>query len=149
MGHVSIRIHIDAPVEHVWDTAADCSRIVDWNVTFVEVRECQGRIDHVGARYSAVSRILGRNFSGDWETTRVERPGLIETRGTTPGGGHATVITTMQEADGGTDVGIELEHQLPGGVFGDVLERLAGGAVERDLRTSSENFKALCEATKQ
>jgi uncharacterized membrane protein len=43
----------------------------------------------------------------------------------------------------------EVEYQLPGGLFSGVLERLAGGAVERDLRTSSENFKALCEATKQ
>lgn len=149
MGHVSARSHIDAPLEHVWDMAADCSRIPEWNVSFIEVQQCQGRMDHVGARYSAVTRIMGRNFAGDWETTRVERPRLFEVKGSTPGGGHATATTTMQEGDGGTDVEVELEYQLPGGLFSGVLERLAGGALERDFHTSIENFKALSEATKQ
>lgn len=148
MGHLSIRSHIDAPIDHVWDTAVDCSRLVDWNVSHIEVRDCEGRLDQLGARYSAVSRVLGRNITGEWETTRVERPTLIETTGSTSGGGHLVATTTMQVANGGTDLAVEFEYELPGGVFSGVLERLAGGAVERDLHTSNANFKALCEATK-
>jgi uncharacterized membrane protein len=43
-------------------------------------------------------------------------------------------------------VSVELDYTLPGGMFSGVLEKLAAGSVERDLRHSNENFKALCEA---
>jgi hypothetical protein len=147
MGHVSHRSHIDARLDHVWEMAADCSRIAEWNVSFVEVRDCPDRLDQVGARYTAISRVLGRRITGEWETTRVEPSQLLEAKGTAPGGGEATVTVTMQEADGGTDMGFEFEYKLPGGLFSGLMERLAAGAIERDLRHSSENFKALCEAT--
>jgi uncharacterized membrane protein len=146
MGHVSKTIHIDAPIADVWQLAVDCARIPEWNVSFMEVRDCAGRLDRVGAGYTAVARVLGRQFDTRWETTKVEPLKVLEEAGTAPGGGHATVATTFAESGGGTDLSIELDYTLPGGLFSGVLEKLAAGAVERDLRHSNENFKALCEA---
>ncbi len=147
MGHVSARFHIDAPLDHVWSIAADCSRIPEWNVSFVEVRDCPDRLDRVGARYTGVARVLGRRIEGPWETVRVDPPNSIETRGAGPGGSRATARVEMTSAGDGTDLAFEFDYELPGGMFAGVMERLAAGAVERDLRHSNDNFKALCEAT--
>jgi hypothetical protein len=32
MGHVRLSQHIDAPIDHVWDIAASCARLPEWNV---------------------------------------------------------------------------------------------------------------------
>jgi uncharacterized membrane protein len=146
MGHVSHRFHIDAPLETVWEIGADCSRIPEWNVSFVEVRDCPDRTDRVGARYTAVARVLGRRLEGQWETTRVEPQKLVEEVGQVPGGGKATIVASYSAASGGTDMSIEFDYTLPGGMFSGVMEKLAAGAIERDLRHSNETFKALCEA---
>ena len=104
-------------------------------------------MDRVGARYTAVARVLGRRLEGEWETTRVESYGLMEQKGLVlGGGGEATIVGSFSGADGGTDVSIEFDYTLPGGLFSGVMEKLAAGAIERNLRHSNENFKALCEA---
>jgi uncharacterized membrane protein len=146
MGHVSTRFHIDAPKVDVWEVAADCARIGEWNVSFVDVQNCSGRLDRVGAGYTAVVRVMGRRFETQWETTKVEPSKVLEEKATAPGGGHATVLSTFADGGAGTEVSVELDYTLPGGMFSGVLEKLAAGSVERDLRHSNENFKALCEA---
>lgn len=146
MGHVSLGVHIDAPIAEVWETSVDCTRLLEWSVSFVEVRDCSGRIDRVGAGYTAVARILGRPLDTRWETTKVEPLRLIEEKGEAPGGGSAHIAVSFADAGGGTDVSTEFEYTLPGGLFSGVLEKLAAGSVERDLRHSNENLKALCES---
>src|SRR5687768_10643695 len=112
MGHVRMTQHIEAPIDHVWDLGASCERLPEWNVSIVEVKDCPGRLEQVGA-----------------------------------GGAKATVDGTYAEARGGTDATVELEYELPMGMFAGVAEKLLGGSIERDLRHSMENFKALCEST--
>ena len=146
MGHVSVRFHVDAPKADVWEVAADCTRLAEWNVSFVDVQDCSGRLDRVGAGYTAIVRVMGRRLETQWETTKVEPLKVFEEKAKATGGGHATVLTTFAEAGAGTDLSVELDYSLPGGMFSGVLEKLAAGSVERDLRHSNENFKALCEA---
>jgi uncharacterized membrane protein len=42
---------------------------------------------------------------------------------------------------------LSLAYELPMGMFAGVVGKLLGGSIERDLRHSMENFKALCEST--
>ena len=72
MGHARLSEHIDAPIDHVWDINASCERLPEWNVNIVEMKDCQGRLDRVGARATGVARMLGRKietFQADaiWE----------------------------------------------------------------------------------
>lgn len=40
-----------------------------------------------------------------------------------------------------------MDYELPGGFFGDIADRLfMERQIERDVKHSNENFKALCEA---
>lgn len=64
MGHVRLSEHIDAPSDHVWDINASCERLPEWNVNVVEVKDCQGRLDRVGARVTTVVRVFGTSAAG-------------------------------------------------------------------------------------
>ena len=147
MGHVRLSEHINAPIDHVWELNASCERLPEWNVNLVEVRDCQGRLDRVGARATTVTRVFGRRIEGSQETTRADKPHAYALKLSGAGGAKATVDITYTEARGGTDATIELEYDLPMGLFAGVAEKLLGGSIERDLHHSMENFKALCEAT--
>ena len=115
-------------------------------MNIVEVRDCQGRLDRVGAKTTTVGRIFGRKIEGSSETTKADKPNAFGQKFSGAGGARGTVNITYAEARGGTDATVELEYDLPMGLFGGIAEKLLAGSIERDLRHSMENFKALCEA---
>ena len=147
MGHVRFTEHIDAPIDHVWDINASCERLPEWNVVVFEMKDCPGRLDRVGARATGVGRILGRKIETSQETTKADKPHAYSSKLSGAGGAKGTLDQTFTEARGGTDTTVDVEYELPLGLFAGVAEKLLGGSVERDLRHSMENFKALCEAT--
>jgi uncharacterized membrane protein len=146
MGHVRLSDHINAPIDQVWDLNASCERLPEWNLNVLEVKDCQGRLDRVGARVTTVVRVMGRRIEGSQETTKVDKPHSFELKLVGAGGAKATVTGTYAEAGGGTDATIELDYDLPMGLFAGIGEKLLGGSIERDLKHSMENFKALCES---
>jgi uncharacterized membrane protein len=147
MGHIRESIHIDAPIDQVWDLGAKSERYPEWQTGIVEVKNSTGPIDHVGAKYTAVYKSMGRTLEATFEVTRAEKPRLIEQKGTIPGGGHGTSLQTAEPAGGGTDVTFTMDYSLPGGFVGGMADKLyMERALERDIRHSNENFKALCEA---
>ena len=147
MGHVRVSEHINAPIDQVWDLNANCERVPEWNVNVIEVKDCPGRLDRVGAKATTVTRVMGRKIEGSAETTKADKPHAFAQKLVGAGGAKATVSVTYAEAGGGTDTTIELDYDLPMGMFAGIAEKLVGGSIERDLRHSMENFKALCEAT--
>ena len=147
MGHLRVSEHIDAPIDHVWEINASCERLPEWNVNIIEVKDCPGRLDRVGARATLVARVFGRRIEGSQETTMADKPRAFTLKLVGAGGAKATVDGPCSEARGGTDATVELEYELPMGMFAGVAEKLLGGSIERDLRHSMENFKALCEST--
>jgi uncharacterized membrane protein len=90
---------------------------------------------------------MGRKLEGYAETTKADKPRAFAQRFTGPAGARGEIAVTYSEARGGTDVTVELEYDLPMGLFTGIAEKLLGGSVERDLRHSMENFKELCQAT--
>jgi len=147
MGHVREKLHISAPIEVCWDLGSDANRILEWQVGVLEVKGITGRLDRVGASYSPVLSIAGRKIDSRWEVTKVDKPRLVELTGTAPGGGKAKSSTWLEPSGDGTDLTFEIDYDLPGGVVSDIADKLfMERAVERQIRHSNENFKALCEA---
>ncbi len=146
MGHIRESIHVDAPIDQVWELGAKCERYPEWQTGIVEVKDCTGPIDHLGAKYTIVYKSMGRRLEATFEVTRAEKPRLMEQKGTVPGGGHGTSVQTLEPAGGGTDLTFTFDYELPGGFVGGMADKLfMERALERDIRHSNENFKALCE----
>ena len=146
MGHVHESVHVDAPVEATWRVGRDASRMPEWNTTAVEVKEITGPIEEVGSRVTVVSKVAGRRLDVTWQVERVEVPRFVELVGTAPGGGQARQRVDYEAEGDGTRVTIDMEYELPMGLLGDMIDKLvAERMVARDVRHSSENFKALVE----
>lgn len=147
MARIQHEVHIQAPPERVWQLVIDPQRIPEHNTTVVEVHDATGPLDHVGARYRSVSKVYGRRIEGPWEVTEVEPGRRLVVRGTAAGGGEVTVVTTLEPADGGTRTAVEIDYTLPAGFLGEVANRLfVERSLEREVRHSADNFKALAEA---
>jgi hypothetical protein len=147
MGHVRQKTHIDVPPESVHAFVIDASRIAEWNSSVVEVRDVTGKLDTVGTSYTAILKLGGRQLETRWEVTRVEGQRLAEFVASSAAGGRATSTTTLEPAGGGADLTIEVDYELPGGFVGGMADKLfVERAIERDIRHSMENVKAICEA---
>jgi coenzyme Q-binding protein COQ10 len=147
MGHVRMTAHVDVAPEQVFEFGANAERTPEYHTSIIEVKDVSGPLDTVGAGYTAAMKIAGRVYEGRWEVTRVEKPRVVELKGILPGGGTATLIQRFAAAAGGTDCTVDMEYELPGGIIGGLANKLfVEGAIERDVRHSMENFKALLEA---
>jgi uncharacterized membrane protein len=147
MAHMKLTDHIDAPIEDVFELMMDAKRWPEWMAGGSEVKEITGPLDQVGTRIRDISTFLGRKMESWTEVVAVERPHLYKLasemagmKGTgtyrlTPGTGH------------GTDAEYETEYEVPAGFLGHMADRLfLEKAMERQMRHSAENFKALAEA---
>lgn len=147
MGHVVQTGHINASPDQAFALAVDAARIPEWNSSVVDAKEITGLLDQVGSSYVSVLKLGGQTLESRWEVTRVDRPRVIEFTGTAPGGGRATAKDRFEPSGGGTDITIEVEYELPGGFVGSMANKLfVERAIERDVKHSVENFKAICEA---
>jgi uncharacterized membrane protein len=91
-------------------------------------------------------RFLGRTMEGWGEIVEIDPPKLLRTSGTSTQGGKLEYVLRLSPIPSGTEVVAETEYELPAGIFGKVADKLfIERAVERDLRHSIENFKALVE----
>jgi uncharacterized protein YndB with AHSA1/START domain len=146
MTHLEMTAHFDAPIERVFDLATEFERYPEWNVTYSEVTEVTGPPDKVGTRIHSVMQFLGRSMEGWGDIVEVDRPRLLKIAGEGEGG-TLTTVHRLTAAETGTDYVLEVDYELPAGVFGQAaIKMFVDRAVERDLRGSIENFQALAEA---
>lgn len=147
MGHVRQMGHVDTSPDRAFALTIDPKRDPEWNNSVIEVKDVSGMLDKVGASYIAMLKLGGRQLETRWEVTKVEKPKLLEQTASSPRGGQATSTTTFEPAGGGTDITIEVDYELPGGFVGGMADKLfVERAIERDVKHSIENFKAICEA---
>lgn len=138
--------HFEAPAERVFELVTDFKRYPEWGVNYSEILEVLGPTNHVGTRIHAVMRLLGRRMEGWAEIVEIDPPHLLKIRGTGNDGGSTTTTIRLTPVGMGTDAEMEVEYEVPGGLFGEIADRLfVERAAERDVRHSLENFKALVE----
>lgn len=147
MTNVRMTTHFDAPIERVFELATDYGRYPEWNVSYAEIKQVTGPVDKVGTKIHSVMKILGRKMEGWGEVVEVDRPRYLKIAGTGLEGGKLTYSQRLMPAGSGTDLEFESDYELPAGILGHIADRLfIEKAVERDLRHTMENFKALVEA---
>lgn len=138
--------HFDAPIDRVFDLGTDFARYPEWNTIYSEIKEVTGPVA-LGARVHAVTKVLGRRMEGWGEVVEIDPPRMLKIAGTGLEGGTVSTTYRFTPAGDGTDYEFESQYELPAGFLGQIADKLfVEKAVERDLRHSLENFKALVEA---
>ena len=146
MPHLTMTTHFDAPIERVAELGSDFKRYPEWNVTYREIKEITPEPVRLGTRVHAVAVILGQRTEGWAEVVEFEPPRLMKMTGTSVDQGKVTTTYRSTPVPSGTDMVIEMDYEVPG-ILRKVADKLfVEKAIERDLKHSIENFKALVEA---
>jgi uncharacterized membrane protein len=148
VGHIKETIFINAPVEKVWEFMVDYRRAPEWQSNVVEVKEFDGTPGEPGFAYTAVYKAMGRRLESRSTIVRSERPRFLEEEGSMAGNGKVTMLNTLETTrEGGTALTFTLEYDVGSFFLAGVADKLVfERSIERDVRHSSENLKALVEA---
>jgi uncharacterized membrane protein len=146
MTQVRISAYLEAPIDRVFELATDFKRYPEWNVSYAEVPQVLGPSNQLGTRIETTTKLLDRRIEGWSEIIEIDQPRHLKLRGSAREGGRLDVDYRFTPAGMTTDAEVEIEYELPAGPFGRIVDRLfIERTVERDLRHSMENFKALAE----
>jgi hypothetical protein len=145
MSHLGTTFSVAAPPDIVFDLVADPSRAPEWQTMISDMGEISGRPGGVGSSYVGYYRVAGRRLEGRFVVTAAERPNLHQAAGTTRGG-WARWTTMIEAVDGGSQVRVELEYELPGEMIGSLFGKLTGNRLEQELRKTYDNLRKLAEA---
>jgi len=145
LSHLSTTFRVTAPPDVVFDLIANPARAPEWQTMISEMGEISGRPGGVGSSYVGFYKVAGRRLEGHFVITAAERPSLHQAAGTTRGG-WARWTTMIEPIDGGSEVRVDLEYELPGEVLGSLFGILTGTRLDQEFRRTYENFRNLVEA---
>jgi hypothetical protein len=145
VSHLSTTIHVDASPETAFDLIADPSRAPEWQTLLADMGEISGRPGGVGSSYSGYYRVAGRRIEARFVVTAADRPRIHQAAGTARGG-WVRWTTFIDDADGGAEVRVTLEYELPGEIVRSVLGALTGSRLQRAFHRTYLNLKRVAEA---
>src|SRR5436305_13979559 len=99
MSTVSAKIDIDAPIERVWETVMDPSRLGDWVTIHKSVSNVSDAPLHTGSTMRQTMHVRGLTFRVHWTLMAVDSPRLAEWQGGGPARSTA-VIRCELSSDG-------------------------------------------------
>lgn len=124
-------IAIEAPLRKVFDLVDDPGRYTEFFVGMTKWEPRSKKRRGVGAKYRVLMQVGSIEAGG---TIRVTERVLNESiEWTWEQGIHQSGRWKVEDADGGTQLTLEVRYDLSGGPLGRVVEHLSGRIVERNL----------------
>ena len=147
MSTVHDEIVIDAPIERVWETVMDPSRLKDWVTIHKSVENHPRPPLKRGATMDQAMTVRGITFHVHWRLAEVDSPHLARWEGGGPAHSDALIRYELStDETGRTTFRYTNEFNPPGGRLGSVAGRFIVGATsEREARNSLLRLKALLE----
>ena len=145
MSSFSVKTHISAPIETVWEVLADIGNIHAWHPGVINSHLTTEQTDGPGtARYCNLG---GRNFLNElvvaWEPTQSMTVRITDTNLPFK---TADIRFTLQEEMGGTFVEVSPVYQLKFGILGKALDALyVKKTYERGMQTLLRGLKDYIE----
>ncbi len=143
MAHVERDIFIDAPADVIYDYAGEPANMPQWYVGIVGVNP-DGVWPQSGGQTVITYQVSGVSF--DVTATVLTHNPPHEFAFQMEGAVSGTSTWTYSQEEGGTRVHVAFDYELPGGVLGEVADKLV---VEQMNISNGEqsltNLKAVCE----
>ena len=144
MSEVSTSIDIDAPLEDVWRTVMDPTRLAEW------VTIHRRLVSYDDDEMEQVLHLRGANFKVHWHLAKAKEPNHAKWQGRGPARSHAeTEYRLSDNGRGGTHFDYRNEFKAPLGPLGAVASRaLVGGLPRKEADASLRKLKALVEGAR-
>ncbi len=143
MAHIEKSIHIDAPLEAVFEYTAMIASIPEWYTSMLEVRNATRPRAETGVTYDWTFKMAGTHFDGKTEYLEVlpnERA-----RNKSEAGIPAKWEWRYARDGAGTRVTATVDYTVPGKLLGKIADKLFIERLnERDLEHALANLKAHC-----
>lgn len=141
MSDVSTSIDIDAPVEAVWRTVMDPTRLHEWVTIHRKL------VSHSDDEMEQVLHLRGANFKVKWHLATCKAPTHAKWQGKGPARSHAeTEYRLTDNGNGGTHFDYRNEFRAPLGPLGAFASHaLVGGLPAKEADASLKKLKALVE----
>lgn len=146
MTRIERSVTIDVPPERIFEELVSWDGLRRWSTITVD-HTGPGRCTGVGDRFEQTIRVAGfLDLRTDWEVTEYDPPRSVAYRATGPGGGQLRMRQRVEHAGDGSRLHLDVEYGLPGGAFGDVMDRLyAGRRIRTDAETTLANLREILE----
>ena len=147
MSTVHVKTKIDAPVERVWETVMDPTRLEQWVTIHRALKSAPRQPLRAGSTMEQVMHFRGISFSVHWTLVDVHQPRHAEWEGRGPAHSRAKIRYELaSDSDGATEFEYLNEFTPPGGRLGVVASRvIVGAASEREANRSLQKLKELLE----
>ena len=147
MSTVHVKATIHAPVEKVWETVMDPSRLKDWVTIHRSVRDVSSNPLRRGSTMDQLLHLRGVTFRVHWTLVDVSAPRRAEWEGQGPAHSQARIRYDLSaNGDDATLFEYTNEFTPPGGRLGTAASRMImGTASEREASSSLARLKALLE----
>jgi carbon monoxide dehydrogenase subunit G len=141
VSEVSTSIDIDAPVDDVWRTVMDPTRLGEW------VTIHRRLLSHSDDEMEQVLCLRGANFKVKWHLADSEAPRHARWSGRGPARSHAeTEYRLADNGNGGTRFDYRNEFKAPLGPLGAIASHaIVGGLPAKEADASLRKLKALME----
>lgn len=97
----------------------------------------------VGSTFDYKYQMYGMIVDGQWEVLVLESPARYEAR--TTGGAVSTWKYKLEDADGGTELSLDLEYDVPESLLGQVKVAILMKINEKEAEHFFENLRAVFE----
>jgi uncharacterized protein YndB with AHSA1/START domain len=147
MTSVHVQTTISAPVDRVWETVMDPSKLKDWVTIHRAVRDVSSEPLRKGSTMEQILQLRGVSFHVHWTLVDVSPPNHAEWEGLGPARSRARIRYELS-ANGEHETRFEYMNEFtpPGGRLGTVASRvIVGAASEREANSSLARLKALLE----
>ena len=148
MAHIARTIEIDRSPEEIFDYITDLDRLTEWATVVKETRDLGERPIQQGTTFSQTVKAAGSvEIDCTWRVKQLERPRHVHYEATAPDGGEMQMSQTVTRLDDGrSKVEIDLDYEVPGGILGQIADKLIfEGQNEKEADTSLENLKRILE----
>jgi uncharacterized membrane protein len=147
MSTVSAKIEINAPIERVWETVMDPTRLGEWVTIHKSVSNVSDSPLRAGSTMAQTMHVRGLTFRVHWTLMAIDSPRHAEWEGGGPARSTAVIrYDLVSNGKGRTTFQYTNEFHPPGGRLGNAASRMIVGATsEREARKSLERLKALIE----
>jgi len=141
VSEVATSIEIDAPVEEVWRTVMDATRLQEWVTIHRKL------VSHSDDEMEQVLHLRGANFKVKWHLAQSKPPHHAMWRGRGPARSHAeTEYRLTDNGRGGTRFDYRNDFKAPLGPLGQFASHaLVGGLPAKEADASLRRLKALVE----
>jgi uncharacterized protein YndB with AHSA1/START domain len=147
MSTVSAEIKIKAPIERVWETIMDPTRLGDWVTIHKSVSGVSQNPLRQGSSMEQSLSVRGLTFRVHWTLVSVDSPRHAQWEGAGPAHSNALIRYELSsDGAGSTTFRYTNEFHPPGGRIGNVAGRMIVGATsEREAHRSLARLKELLE----